>query len=93
MALEAHSPTRLRTYVARGGMTVRITKKIPKRLKESELSAAARLSLSSSIAVAMADEFAPNTTPQVTKSSIGDDKLVLNFTDCTVQTSRVSSPV
>lgn len=53
-----------------GGMTVKMTNKIPKRLKESELRAAARLSRSRSIAVAMADEFAPRTTPQVTKSSV-----------------------
>lgn len=53
-------------------MTVRITKKIPNKLRESELRAAARLSRSRSIAVAMADEFAPRTTPHVTKSSVED---------------------
>lgn len=52
-------------------MTVKMTKKIPNKLKASELRAAARVSRSRSIAVAMADEFAPNTTPQVTKSAIG----------------------
>lgn len=50
-------------------MTVKMTNKIPNRLRERELSAAARLSRSKSIAVAIADELAPRTTPQVTKSS------------------------
>lgn len=50
-------------------MTVKMTNKIPKRLKERELKAAARLSRSKSIAVAIADELAPRTTPQLTKSS------------------------
>lgn len=51
-------------------MMVSMTNKRPKLVIASELSAAARLSFSSSIAVAMAEELAPMTTPTVTKSSV-----------------------
>lgn len=66
--------------MASGGMTVKMTNKIPNRLKERELRAAARLSRSKSIAVAIADELAPRTTPQVTKSSdeVASQRKILN---------------
>lgn len=47
-----------------------MTNRRPYILIERELNAAARLSFSNSMAVAMADELAPITTPIVTKASV-----------------------
>lgn len=61
-----HSPTRDRTALEIGGIDVKSTVTVPKRLIDRLDSAAARGSRGRSMAVARADELAPRVTPRVT---------------------------
>ena len=64
--LEIYKPTKDRTADVMGGMDVNSTVIVPKSPIERLDSAAARGSVFSRSAVAIADEFAPSVTPRVT---------------------------